>query len=193
MGAVKRKALTEVGTADTKAKTSKSPGGGEAQPPTREEQLAAWHALAARLRSTHGGFIHPGVCVGYGGGDEGGGRGLVATAAIAAGEEIFRVPPTFTVTAAAALRSEVGRRVPAAVAAAAAAAASIAANATAAAAAASAPPRLALPDLALAAFIAVDVLNPASQHAPYYRLLDAETFDESPAWWPDEVGGCSTS
>ena len=190
-----------VGTADDAA--AKRPTNPPLPPPhpTREEQVAAWNALVVRLRDTPGGFIHDGVGIGFGdddgdgGGGGGGGRGLVATGEISAGDAIFRVPAQCTVTAAAALRSSVGRRVTAAAAEAAAAAAAAAdpnptTTTTASSSphlppsALSSPPRLALGDLALAAFVAVDVLNPSSPHAPYYRLLDAEPFDESPAWWP---------
>ena len=159
-------------------------------PPTRAEQLAAWTSLVDRLRR-EGGHVHEGVSVGWsmvrspdgdpGSDDE---RGLVATADIPVGAELFRIPASATVSAATALASRVGRGVRAAVEAAA------RMDDEEEDAEGGGPrhhgPRLPLGDLALAAFVAHDSLDPSSVFAPYYRLLDAETFDGSPAWWPTD-------
>jgi len=143
-----------------------SPVGTGATAPSEEEQREAWASLAARLRATRGGEMHPDVGVGWGGAV---GRGLVALGPIPSGAVIFRIPPSCMLSARDALRSDVGRLV--------------------VDAAERARPPCALPvgDVALAAHVAVHAATrPESPFAPYHRLLDAETFDDSPAWWPPE-------
>lgn len=143
-----------------------SPVGTGATAPSEEEQREAWASLAARLRATRGGEMHPDVGVGWGGAV---GRGLVALGPIPSGAVIFRIPPSCMLSARDALRSDVGRLV--------------------VDAAERARPPCALPvgDVALAAHVAVHAATrPESPFAPYHRLLDAETFDDSPAWWPPD-------
>lgn len=162
----KRKAEAFAPRDGTAADVVLSPVGTGATAPSEEEQREAWASLAARLRATRGGEMHPNVGVGWGGAI---GRGLVALGPIPSGAVIFRIPPSCTLSARDALRSDVGRLV------------------VDAAARARPPCALPLGDVALAAHVAVHAATrPDSPFAPYHRLLDAETFDDSPAWWPPE-------
>ena len=162
----KRKAEAFAPRDGTAADVALSPVGTGATAPSEEEQREAWASLAARLRATRGGEMHPNVGVGWGGAI---GRGLVALGPINSGAVIFRIPPSCTLSARDALRSDVGRLV------------------IDAAARARPPCALPLGDVALAAHVAVHAATrPDSPFAPYHRLLDAETFDDSPAWWPPE-------
>ena len=169
--APKRKASAPPGASSSAERGGASPAGNpKSSVGTADDDERSWSTLAARVRA-HGGVVHANVRVGA---DASGARGLIAIGPIAEGATLFRIPETCTLTAASALRSPLGK--------------AIAARAEAAvedgtgyhARSRSLP----LGDIALAAFVAADSVDPSSPFAAYHALLRRSPLDDAPAWWP---------
>ena len=167
----KRKASAPPGESASAERGGASPAGKpKSSVGTADDDARSWSTLAARVRA-HGGVVHANVRVGT---DASGTRGLIAIGPIAEGATLFRIPETCTLTAASALRSPLGK--------------AIAARAEAAvedgtgyhARSRSLP----LGDIALAAFVAADSVDPSSPFAAYHALLRRSPLDDAPAWWP---------
>ena len=167
----KRKASAPPGVSSSAERGGASPAGNpKSSVGTADDDERSWSTLAARVRA-HGGVVHANVRVGA---DASGARGLIAIGPIAEGATLFRIPETCTLTAASALRSPLGK--------------AIAARAEAAvedgtgyhARSRSLP----LGDIALAAFVAADSVDPSSPFAAYHALLRRSPLDDAPAWWP---------
>ena len=167
----KRKASAPPGASSSAERGGASPAGNpKSSVGTADDDERSWSTLAARVRA-HGGVVHANVRVGA---DASGARGLIAIGPIAEGATLFRIPETCTLTAASALRSPLGK--------------AIAARAEAAvedgtgyhARSRSLP----LGDIALAAFVAADSVDPSSPFAAYHALLRRSPLDDAPAWWP---------
>ena len=169
--APKRKTSAPPGASSSAERGGASPAGTpNSSVGTADDDERSWSTLAARVRA-HGGVVHANVRVGA---DASGARGLIAIGPIAEGATLFRIPETCTLTAASALRSPLGK--------------AIAARAEAAvedgtgyhARSRSLP----LGDIALAAFVAADSVDPSSPFAAYHALLRRSPLDDAPAWWP---------
>jgi len=169
--APKRKASAPPGASSSAERGGASPAGNpKSSVGTADDDERSWSTRAARVRA-HGGVVHANVRVGA---DASGARGLIAIGPIAEGATLFRIPETCTLTAASALRSPLGK--------------AIAARAEAAvedgtgyhARSRSLP----LGDIALAAFVAADSVDPSSPFAAYHALLRRSPLDDAPAWWP---------
>ena len=180
----KRKATSPPGASPSAERGGAPNGNPKSAVGTADDDERSWATLAARVRA-HGGVVHANVRVGA---DASGTRGLVAVGPIEEGATLFRIPGECTLTAASALRSPLGK--------------AIAARAARVVGAGSAPqdardgrttdtyhlPSRSLPlgDIALAAFVAADGLDPSSPFAAYHALLRRTPLDDAPAWWPRE-------
>ena len=179
----KRKATSPPGASPSAERGGAPNGNPKSAVGTADDDERSWATLAARVRA-HGGVVHANVRVGA---DASGTRGLVAVGPIEEGATLFRIPGECTLTAASALRSPLGK--------------AIAARAARVVGAGSAPqdardgrttgyhlPSRSLPlgDIALAAFVAADGLDPSSPFAAYHALLRRQPLDDAPAWWPRE-------
>ena len=159
--APKRKAEAFAPRDGTAPDVELSPWGRAPAAPSEEEQREAWASLAARLRATRGGEMHPDVGVGWGGAV---GRGLVALGPIIPSGRGHLPNPTLVYARARdALRSDVGRLVVDAAERARPLARSPSATSPSPHTSPSTPPRV-----------------PNPPFAPYHRLLDAETFGTTP-------------
>jgi hypothetical protein len=180
----KRKATSPPGASPSAERGGAPNGNPKSAVGTADDDERSWATLAARVRA-HGGVVHANVRVGA---DASGTRGLVAVGPIEEGATLFRIPGECTLTAASALRSPLGK--------------AIAKRAARVVGAGSAPqdardgrttdtyhlPSRSLPlgDIALAAFVAADGLDPNSPFAAYHALLRRTPLDDAPAWWPRE-------
>ena len=179
--APKRKASAPPGASSSAERGGASPAGNpKSSVGTADDDERSWSTLAARVRA-HGGVVHANVRVGA---DASGARGLIAIGPIAEGATLFRIPEACTLTAASALRSPLGK--------------AIAARAR---AGDGATPRsavtpgtehhlpfrsLPLGDIALAASLAADSVDPSSPFAAYHALLRSAALDDAPSRWPAE-------
>lgn len=177
----KRKASAPPGESASAERGGASPAGKpKSSVGTADDDARSWSTLAERVRA-HGGVVHANVRVGT---DASGTRGLIAIGPIAEGATLFRIPEACTLTAASALRSPLGK--------------AIAARAR---AGDGATPRsamtpgtehhspfrsLPLGDIALAASLAADSVDPSSPFAAYHALLRSAALDDAPSRWPAE-------
>ena len=180
----KRKATSPPGASPSAERGGAPNGNPKSAVGTADDDERSWATLAARVRA-HGGVVHANVRVGA---DASGTRGLVAVGPIEEGATLFRIPGECTLTAASALRSPLGK--------------AIAKRAARVVGAEKPAPQdandgrttgyhlpsrsLPLGDIALAAFVAADGLDPNSPFAAYHALLRRTPLDDAPAWWPRE-------
>jgi hypothetical protein len=181
----KRKATSPPGASPSAERGGAPNGNPKSAVGTADDDERSWATLAARVRA-HGGVVHANVRVGA---DASGTRGLVAVGPIEEGATLFRIPGECTLTAASALRSPLGKAI-----------AKRAAQKLVGAGSAPQDKRdgrttdtyhlpsrsLPLGDIALAAFVAADGLDPNSPFAAYHALLRRTPLDDAPAWWPRE-------
>ena len=181
----KRKATSPPGASPSAERGGAPNGNPKSAVGTADDDERSWATLAARVRA-HGGVVHANVRVGA---DASGTRGLVAVGPIEEGATLFRIPGECTLTAASALRSPLGKAI-----------AKRAAQKLVGAGSAPQDKRdgrttdtyhlpsrsLPLGDIALAAFVAADGLDPSSPFAAYHALLRRTPLDDAPAWWPRE-------